>query len=379
MQQNIRRLTALFLALILMLPEANSIITYAQTDPMDGFELSVPEELQDGGNWYFIRENTFNISEVSDQKLYIPIQRTGDLSAEGEVALKLIDVTSKHNVNYKEKIYRENPESEVEIADLSILELTEGSILQEEFDPAQEEELNNMIDVQGADIIDAEGNLIGEVAPENTDETDETVEVIAENEETVQEPSGEVISEETVVTEESPVTETEIVNEEENPAIPEAEPQTPALEEDSSVEESDWEKAESTGPSALREGRDQFTGTDSDRQKMAVDDSIIGGGEETEEDVPELIEDAYPGKVYTLHFDANESVKYLVITPLYSDAADGDTQLMLMLKDPAETNVASDAWYYDAISWTAENGITVGLNDEPADSESARSAQEACL
>ena len=28
------------------------------------------------------------------------------------------------------------------------------------------------------------------------------------------------------------------------------------------------------------------------------------------------------------------------------------------------TDVAADAWYYDAISWAAENGITVGLNDE---------------
>jgi hypothetical protein len=46
----------------------------------------VPDSLQDGSNYFFIRED-HTISETSAEKLYIPIQRTGDTSEAADVTL----------------------------------------------------------------------------------------------------------------------------------------------------------------------------------------------------------------------------------------------------------------------------------------------------
>ena len=107
--KRITRYLALLLAIVMFLQLADTSIVYAAEevekvlDPASQIELSVPESLQDGGNYFFIREN-HTISENSSEKLYIPIQRAGDLSEEAEVTLKLIDVTSRHDVNYTETI-----------------------------------------------------------------------------------------------------------------------------------------------------------------------------------------------------------------------------------------------------------------------------------
>jgi len=89
MKRILRSLLVLLLSVAMMMPNADILIAYALSVPFDRSELTVPEELQDGNSWYFIHENTYQVSEKSGEKLYIPIQRTGDLSREGDVSLKL--------------------------------------------------------------------------------------------------------------------------------------------------------------------------------------------------------------------------------------------------------------------------------------------------
>ena len=73
---------------------------HSYLNPTEDIELTVPKNLQDGNNYVFIRENVWSISEKSGEKLYIPVQRTGDLSGEADVELKVIDITARHGVNY---------------------------------------------------------------------------------------------------------------------------------------------------------------------------------------------------------------------------------------------------------------------------------------
>ena len=327
----ITKCLALLLALVMFLQLADTSIVYAAEevekvlDPASQIELSVPESLQDGGNYFFIREN-HTISENSSEKLYIPIQRAGDLSEEAEVTLKLIDVTSRHDVNYTETIYREKPESEIEFGDVSVLDLTLSAHYQEEFEPLSENELAQAVyETGGGDFVDADGNVIGSVTGFPLDEDGNPIE-------TEQAPAEE---------EKAPAEDEQAsAKAEEAPAAPEeetdAQDSAPVLEEDQSAEADEWTGQAESPTEMLRHARDAYTGTVSDRQEMANTEDILNSDapEEAPEE-PELVEDAYPGKNYRLHFDAGEQVKFLVITPMYSEAAEGDCQLMLMLKDPS--------------------------------------------
>lgn len=170
MKRTMRRILALLVSAVLMMPDANSLIAYALEEPFDRSELTVPEELQDGNSWYFIHESIYTVSETGGEKLYIPIQRTGDLNREGDVSLKLIDVTARHDVTYKEEMFRENPESDFDLADVSIIELVDAADYQEEIEEVSENELGEAIAEEGADLVDANGNVIGEVSVEKVDE-----------------------------------------------------------------------------------------------------------------------------------------------------------------------------------------------------------------
>ena len=91
----------------------------------------------------------------------------------------------------------------------------------------------------------------------------------------------------------------------------------------------------------LRAARDAYTGTVSDRQELNGGDITDLAGKLMSEDeynkeMAELVTDNYPGKEYRLHFNPGEQAKFLVIKPLYSDLAEGDAQITLMLKDPSE-------------------------------------------
>ena len=127
MKNTIKKLLAFALAFVLtaQLGEA-ALATAAEEvrialDPTSQIELSVPEELSEG-NWFFIRERQFEISEKSGEKLYVPIQRAGDLSEEASVTLKLADITSHFGVNYEAEIYRVKQTPEAELGEFSLVD-----------------------------------------------------------------------------------------------------------------------------------------------------------------------------------------------------------------------------------------------------------------
>ena len=89
---------------------------------------------------------------------------------------------------------------------------------------------------------------------------------------------------------------------------------------------------------ALRAARNAVTGAPSDRQELeAPEEPLPGMGTQDKADEAQteadLVENSYPGREYRLSYAAGETVKFLEITPKYSEAADGDCNLVLMLKD----------------------------------------------
>ena len=287
-------------------------------NPLEQISLTVPERFRDGGNWFFIPEQGYAASETSAGRIYIPIQRIGDLAAEADVTLKVTDISAKHDVNYKVEIYKEDVDPTILLDDLSILDLIQNADGQEEYEPiADENEFGEIIhEVGSAELVDANGNVVGTVTATPLDENGNPIEEADEETETA--PVGD-----------------------DDHIVPDA-----AGDAQGEVEEGDWTEPE-TAKSAvdlLRAGRDAFTGTTSDRQELEGGDlydfnpaGVIGmSDEEFDQEMADAAQEEYPGKEYTLHFAAGEEAKFLVITPLYSEAAEGDAQLMLMLKNPSE-------------------------------------------
>ena len=60
----------------MVLQMSDSLIAFALENPTQNIVLSVPDTLQDGGNYFFIRED-YTAGEHSQEKIYIPIQRPG--------------------------------------------------------------------------------------------------------------------------------------------------------------------------------------------------------------------------------------------------------------------------------------------------------------
>lgn len=107
------------------------------------------------------------------------------------------------------------------------------------------------------------------------------------------------------------------------------------------IEETEWTEGKLSPTEALRAARDGYTGTVSDRQELHGEDFLSQAAntmteEEYNRAMADAIVDEYHGKEYRLHFSAGEEVKFLVITPLYSPKAEGDAEIMLMLKDAGE-------------------------------------------
>lgn len=308
---------------LLMLIQVCPIAVFAENEaeafnPAEQMTLTVPERFQDGGSWFFIPEQGYAASETSAGRIYIPIQRTGDLAAEADVTLKVTDISAKHDVNYKVEIYKEDVDPAILLDDLSILDLIQNADGQEEYEPiADENEFGEIIHAVGeAELVDENGNVLGTVTATPLDE------------------NGNPIEEADEQTETAPVGADDHID-------PDA-----AGDAQGEVEEGDWTEPESAKSAVdlLRAGRDAFTGTTSDRQELEGGDlydfnpaGVIGmSDEEFDQEMADAAQEEYPGKEYTLHFGAGEEAKFLVITPLYSEAAEGDAQLMLMLKNPSE-------------------------------------------
>ena len=315
-----KRSLAVLLAVLILLGTCEAGVAYAVDEidkainPAEQIELTVPEAFADGENWFFIANADWSAGEKSGEKLYIPIQRAGDLNSEAEVTLKVIDLSAKHDVNYTVEVYKEKVTPETAIADLSMVELAQNADGQEEVQLGSENDMGQVLyEVGGADIVDGEGSVVGSISATPMDE----------NGNPIPEPEAETAADE-------PEAET---------ATDEPEAETAADDGESSDEASEWTEAELSGPAALLAARNAATGTISDRQPLAAPDmteQALMAGEEFGKDMAAATEDGYPGREYTLRFKAGEDAKFLVITPLYSEAAEGDAQILLMLKNPGE-------------------------------------------
>ena len=167
MKRTLKSVAAMLLALIMLLQTSEAGIVCAAEalnqalNPAEQIELTVPEALRDGKSYFFIREEAYNINEDSGETLYIPIQRTGDLEAEADVTLKVVDISARHDVNYKIEVYKDSTEPELVYGDVSILDLALNAEGQEEVEPLTEKELGELIYEQGGTaIVDAEGNTV---------------------------------------------------------------------------------------------------------------------------------------------------------------------------------------------------------------------------
>ena len=313
MKRFLRCSLSVFLAFLMLIQVCQEGIVLAADEvdkalnPAERIELTVPEQFQDGGNWFFIPEQGYTASEKSEEKIYIPIQRSGDLEAEADVILKVTDISAKHDVNYTVELYKDDTEPDTVLDDASLVDLIQSADGQEEYEPvADENEFGEIINAAGgADIVDEEGNVVGTVTATPVDENGSPIEE-PEDAETPQD----------------------------------AEPATTGA-----AEETDWTDGSLSSTEALRAARNAYTGTVSDRQELSggdlTDFNAAGmasamSDEEFDKAMAEAVVEDYPGKEYTLHFNAGEQARFLVITPMYSEAAEGDAQLILMLKDPSE-------------------------------------------
>ncbi len=310
MKKHLKKLFAFILAFIFTVQLSEAALAAAAEelrivlDPTSQIVLSTPDDLA-AGNWFFIRERQLEISEKSEKKLYVPIQRTGDLSEEASVTLKLADITSHYGVNYKAEIFRVKQAPVAELGIFSLVDaIRENQDTLEEVPELSEEEMAELIERQGsADITDASGNKLGSVSVEGGEEA------------AGESPEAEAV---TLVPEEiAPVAEEGV-----SPAEPEPSP----------------------AKNPLQAARNAFTGTVSDRQPMessiswmspALQEVYDNGGDSLPEpEQEEEVTNSIPGYLFKLDYAAGESVKFLVITPLYSDKSDGDSSVMLTLEEP---------------------------------------------
>ena len=344
-----KMLLSFLLAFIMLFETGEAGIAYAADEidkainPAERIALTVPERFADGGNWFFVPEAGYMISEKSPDKLYIPIQRTGDLDVEAEVILKVVDLSAKHDVNYTAEIYKEAVEPEIFFTDKSIKEIALNADAQEEVELSSESELGALIhEAGGATLVDGEGNPVATVTATPLDENGNPI---------VEEKVPAEAAAPEIETKAEPETETKAEPENETKAEPETETVAPATETKTeravgAVTEGEWTGAKkpSSPTKSLRAARNAFTGTTSDRQELAgssLSDFTASAGKMMTEDeynkaMADAVSDNYPGKEYHLTFAPGEEAKFLVVKPLYSELAEGDAQIILLLKKPGE-------------------------------------------
>ena len=170
MKKTPSRILAVLLCFVMVLQMSDSLIAFALDDPTQDIVLTVPETLQDGGNYFFVPQD-FIVSENSTDPIYIPIQRTGDLSAEADVTLKLADLTAHYGVNYTAEIHRQKAEAEVAYGGVAMVDIFQNAEI-EEVDPQEEKnEVGQAVyDAGGADFVDAEGTVVGKLTAVPLDE-----------------------------------------------------------------------------------------------------------------------------------------------------------------------------------------------------------------
>ena len=359
----VRILAALLIALLLFELSGESITFAADAldkalNPEKQIELIVPQSLQDGNNYFFIREDSFTISEKSGEKLYIPIQRTGDVEEASEVTLKVIDMSAHCGVNYEARICDEKTAPVAILNGIAVIDLFLYADEQIEVEPIEEDELGTVLTENGgsADVLSPEGEVVGSITAVPLDEDGNPLPA---------ESGGEV----SAATEEESDGEGESVSGE----LAEGEPtETAPAEEPLSPTQS------------LMAARNAFTGTRSDRQQLEGGDffgaadpaqRLEAAQESKQRTDAEIAAENYPGREYALHFDAGEIVKFLEITPKYSEAADGDSTIILMLKDLPDNAVVPEDFNMRSVVITDEDEheeVVISLTQETIRAEDGK-------
>ncbi len=333
--------------------DLSELLTQLEQTEADGSSprpLPVPDAVKDG-NYFFIASGSYSISEQSSQKLYIPIQRTGDLSQEASITLKLIDVTSHKGVNYKAEIYNENVEGIAEYGDVSMVDLIkENTDTTYESSGITDEELNELIKENGGaiEVLDTGGNVVGKLKSDalSKDTSSESGDSLSASKDT---SSGAQLAAEDS-NENSEAAENQTASDSSDEALQQSDDSS-----DEALQQSDDDpdtkvdsKIQLTGTgNPLKDARNEYTGVVSDRQELIQGSSLNSDSEDSdtaqlaadsadEDSETGAIEDEFIGTEYTLSFAPGEDAKYLVITPLYSAKAEGDSVLQLMLRDPSD-------------------------------------------
>ncbi|MBQ9600307.1 MAG: hypothetical protein IJR33_10970, partial [Clostridia bacterium] len=353
MKRFMKKTIVMLTAGVMMLETCNTCIAYAadviaqKIDPTRDIALKVPEKYKDGGNWFFIAESNWTASEKSDETMYIPIQRTGGLDSEADVVLKIADLSAKHDVNYTAEIYRDDAKPETDFVDMSVKELVLGEdVTTEEFEPTDENKLGEIIhETGGAALTDANGSIIGSVTATPLDENGNP---IVEEQTDEEENAADAGDAGTADKRPAPSEKSEDA---ENTAQRDLSPWrgTDKWMQNSfnaaAAEETPAEGETMSPTERLRAARNTYTGTVSDRQELEGGDikdlaKTAGGNMMSEDEFNKEMADAtaedYPGRKYALHFNAGEEVKFLKVTPKYSEAAEGDALSLLMLKEPSD-------------------------------------------
>ena len=347
-----------------LIEQLNKSQSITDADANSPRPLPVPDSLKDG-NYFFIGSNTWSISEKSTQKLYIPIQRTGDLSKEASVTLKLIDMTSHKGVNYKAEILNENVEGIAEFGDVSMVDLIKDNAdTTYETEEATTEDLDTIIKESGGsiDVVDGNNNVVGHITDNNSKEDAASQDAAdksdqpADNETDISDiqsentgadaQNGEAQNVQNAATSDVAQADSTKVD---GAADEQTDETAAAGSEDQAAENTQKTGITGTG-NPLKDARNQYTGVVSDRQPMvngtvlSSDSSSEIKSEENQDDESQaqestgetVIEEEFAGTEYQLDFAAGEDAKYLVITPLYSEKAEGDSILELLLKNPTE-------------------------------------------
>ena len=357
------RIVAVMLTAVMLLQVSDGVLAWAAEDPTANVEVYVPDNLQDGKNYFFIREQSFTISEKSVEKLYIPIQRTGDVSQEADITLKLINLSARYGVNYTASLYGEDVEPTVTRGGVSIVEVAENAVIQQEVEPISEEDAAWILAEQdGADVVNADGDTVGRLNVVPLDENGDPADTSEDGEEALTDESaaGDPASEE-------------------EDAAPAAEEEGSAL---AGLRENlaDLADQSRSSPLSLMAGRSAFTGVASDRQELEGGSlSFTGEGDTDSQADPEtpLASEDYPGREYPVHFAAGQEVRFLVIDPKYSSAADGDCMVTILLKDIPNGAQVPDDFGMPAFTIQDENRqetVTVSLAARTITAEDGKAA-----
>ncbi len=171
-----KKLVSVILLLALAAQSAVVSALADELDPTNKLTLFVPNavrqlvEANEGLSCYYLQETSYSVPETGD-KLYIPIQRTGDVSREGHITVKLIDMSSHYDVNYRADFFRVDAETVNEYEPVAMIDLLSDPENVEEIGKDEMDAVMALAEQQGGvDIVDSAGNVVGEMtAPDSGD------------------------------------------------------------------------------------------------------------------------------------------------------------------------------------------------------------------